>query len=155
MLKRNWKIILILGIALLFRLMLVPLATNGDLLTQTEWGKWEYLHGVKGLYDCNQWLNEWPNHPPLMSGFYWWVYQSHSLLMKLFSNMGNFIAMHRLAPTKFLWFFNFSNWFGLATYQNANYLRGIVLTIKLHMILVDFLIAEVIYLVCKKLKTDW
>lgn len=155
MLKKNWKIILILILALFFRLVLTPIATNGDLLTQAEWGKWEYANGVKGLYEHNQWLNEWPNHPPLISGFYWWVYKSHSLLMKLFSDTGNFIALNRLAPTKFLWFFDFTKWFGLATYENANYLKGIVVTTKLYMILADFLIAGVIYLFCKKIGTDW
>ena len=70
--KKKLIIFLIFGLALIFRLLIAPWALNGDLLTQTEWGKWEYSHGLKGLYDWNQWLNEWPNHPPLISAFYDW-----------------------------------------------------------------------------------
>lgn len=156
-LKKNKNIVFwVFGIALVFRLIIAHWALNGDLLTQSEWGKWEYMNGTKGLYDWNKWLNEWPNHPPLMSMVYLWAFQLHSFLMMIFSNLGNFIALNRLAPHKlFWWFFDFTKWFGGATYENRDFLQGIVLTIKMQMMVADLLIGGVIYFLCKKLKVDW
>ena len=151
---RKYLFWVILGIGIIFRLTIAMTALNGDLLTQAEWGKWMYSHGTKGLYEWNKWLNEWPNHPPLISALYLVVYQLHSMLMGILSWLGNFIALHRLVPTKFLWFFDFIKWFGDAKYDNL-YLQGIVLTTKLVMIMADGLIAGIIYWLCKVAKVDW
>ena len=150
--KRIW---LILIFALIFRLFLIPTAINGDILTQTEWGKFMYTHSVKGLYTWNQWLNEWPNHPPLISWLYLFAYQTHSFLMMILSNVGTFIALHHLGASKIPWFYNFVVWFGSSLIPNTYYLNGIIVTIKLFMILADIGIAYLIYLVCQKAKISW
>lgn len=154
--KNISKLIIICFFALVFRLALAPYFTHGDLTTQSEWGAWMYQHGPKGLYDWNQWISGyWPNHPPLISLFYLWGHELHSFLMMCFSNLGNFIALNRLAPTKFIWFFNFIQWFGQAHYENSFFLKGVVLSIKLPMIFADIIIAFIIYHLCKINKTKW
>lgn len=144
-------------IALIFRLLISPLATHGDLTTQSEWGAQMYTKGTtKGLYEWNQWISGyWPNHPPLISLVYLWAHQFHSFLMMCFSNIGNFIALHRLAPTKFIWFFNFIKWFGEAKFENTYFLKGVVLCIKFPMILADIVLALIIYFLCKKQSVNW
>lgn len=132
------------------------LPAHSDIRVQTEWGKWMYVNdSPKGLYNWNVWACIWPNHPPLISSVYFLAYKTHSFLMMLLSNLGNFIALNRLAPTKFLWLFNFSKWFGTARYENTEYLLGVIIVIKQIMVLADLLVAWVIYKICKLKKVDW
>lgn len=156
-LKKNRLFIFFCLIALIFRLAISPLATNGDLTTMSEWGNWMYSHGPKGLYDWNRWTSGWwPNHPPLISLVYMWAWQFHSFLMKCFSGLGNFIALNRLAPTKFIWFFNFIKWFGEARIDNISFfLKGVILCIKFPMILADIILANIIYIFCKNKSINW
>jgi len=115
-----------------------------------------YTNGSpKGLYNWNVWGCIWPNHPPLISWIYFEAYKIHSGLMWWMSGLGNFIALHRLAPTKFVWFFNFVKWFGGATYETTNYLLGVIVVIKQIMALADFLVAAIIYKLCKDRKVNW
>jgi len=154
--KKHRLLISLFFIAFIFRLAISPLSTHGDLTTQAEWGGWMYKNGPMGLYDWNQWISGyWPNHPPLISLVYLWAYQFHSFLMMCFSNLGNFIALNRLAPTKFLWFFAFTKWFGEAHFENSYFLKGIVLCIKFPMIIADIIIALIVYYLCKKNHVDW
>lgn len=154
---KTHRLIIALGfIAFVFRLAISPLFTHGDLTTQAEWGGWMYTHSPKGLYDWNQWVSGyWPNHPPLISLVYLWAYQFHSFLMMCFSNIGNFIALNRLAPTKFLWFFNFIKWFGQARYENTFFLKGIVLSIKFPMMVADIVLAGIVYYLCRLKSINW
>jgi len=154
---KKHRLIIFLGLmAFLFRLVISPLATHGDLTTQAEWGAWMYANGTRGLYDWNQWISGyWPNHPPLISLVYLWAYQFHSFLMMCFSNIGNFIALNRLAPTKFIWFFNFVRWFGEARYENTYFLKGIVLSIKFMMMVADMVLAGIVYYWCRAKRVDW
>ncbi len=154
--KKNKKKIVVVLFLFLLRFGLSFLPAHSDLRIQVEWGKWMYVNGgTKGLYNWNKWGCIWPNHPPLISWIYFEAYKIHSLLMWLMSSWGNFIALHRLAPTKFIWFFNFIKWFGTARYENTEYLVGVIIVIKQIMVLADFLIAGIIYKVCKIKKVDW
>ena len=155
-LKKNWKTITLLVLAIVFRILLSFLNPHSDLRIQSEWGKWMYVNnGPKGLYEWNVWGCIWPNHPPLISLVYFWAYKIHSFLMYIMSWMGNFIALNRLAPTKFMWFFNFIVWFGQATFETTNYLIGTMVVIKQIMIVADVIIAGIIYYICQKNKVDW
>lgn len=153
--KKHQSLLLILFIALAFRLSLIPLTTHGDLFTQSEWGNWLYTHNFNEFYSWNQWLSEWPNHPPLISWFYFFVYKTHSFFMMFFSNLGNFIALNRLAPTMFIWFFDFTKWYGSAIFPGTFHLQGITATIKFFMIFSDLAIAVLIYQICKQAKVSW
>lgn len=132
------------------------LPAHSDIRIQAEWGKWMYEQkSVVGLYDHNVWGCIWPNHPPLISWIYFEAYKIHSGLMWGLSWLGNFIALHRLAPTKFMWLFNFIKWFGQSRYKNTEYLMGVIVVIKQIMVIADFVIAWVIYKLCKLNKVDW
>lgn len=155
-LRKNWKIIVVSLLLIGGRMALSFSPAHSDIRIQTEWGKWMYNNdGVKGLYNWNKWGCIWPNHPPLISWLYFEAYKLHSLLMWWMSWLGNFIALHRLAPTKFIWFFNFIRWFGTTTYENTEYLVGVIIVIKQIMVVADFLVAGVVYWWCKKNKVNW
>lgn len=155
-LRNNWKTVSLLAFLILMRFGMSFLPAHSDIRVQTEWGKWMYVNdSPKGLYNWNVWACIWPNHPPLISSVYFLAYKTHSFLMMLLSNLGNFIALNRLAPTKFLWLFNFSKWFGTARYENTEYLLGVIIVIKQIMVLADLLVAWVIYKICKLKKVDW
>jgi Gpi18-like mannosyltransferase len=110
---------------------------------------------LKGFYDWKLWDGGFPNHPPLISALYFIIYPLHSKLMWFLSNLGNFIALHRLAPTKFLWLFDFAKWFGQNLHGTSSYLSGIIVILKQFMIWADLAIGGVIYWVSKKAKVNW
>lgn len=154
--KNNWKTVTLLAFLILMRFGLSFLPAHSDLRIQTEWGRWMYQNNSpKGLYSWNVWGCIWPNHPPLISWVYFMAYKGHSFLMLLMSGLGNFIALNRLAPTKFLWFFDFIKWFGSARYETTDFLLGVIVVIKQIMVLADFLIAGIIYKLCKSKKIGW
>lgn len=154
--KKNLLIIIILILAIILRIIFSTSKVHVDLYTQSTWGKQANLMGtLKGFYDWDLWENAYPNHPPLISWFYYLIYPLHSKTMWFLSSLGNFIALNRLAPTKFLWLFNFSTWFGTALYSTTPFLSGIFFLMKQFMILADLSISLVIFYLCKKTKTDW
>ncbi len=154
---KNKKIIWIgLLLLILVRLLLTFTPAHTDVRIQTEWAKWMYDQNlVRGLYNHNVWGCIWPNHPPLISWIYFQAYKIHSGSMWFLSNLGNFIALNRLAPTKFIWLFNFTKWFGEARYDSTEYLIGVMVVIKQMMILADLGIAFLIYKVAKKYNKNW
>ncbi|MFA6361402.1 MAG: hypothetical protein WCX33_01185 [Candidatus Shapirobacteria bacterium] len=153
---KNWVVIIVLLSIILLRIKLSLMSVNGDLLTISEWGRQANLRGtLKGFYDWGIWDNSYPGHPPLISWFYFMIYPLHSKLMCFLSNLGNFIALHRLAPTKFMWLYSFANWFGLHKHGTTLLLSGIIVLIKQFMILADLLIGGVIFYICKKNKVNW
>lgn len=135
--------ILFLGLAL--RLYLAPLAVHGDLVMQSGWGWWIREHGFRGFYENNVWIYGWPNHPPLASLMYGLGFNLYLWLNTLFTNISTFIALHRIVPTKFLWWFNFVNWFGGKTYELTPYKYGEFISLKLFPIAGDLLVAAIIY----------
>jgi len=155
-LKKNWLIIFFLVFAVILRIGLSTQKAHSDLETQINWGKQaSLLKTLKGYYTWDMWGNGYPNHPPLISSLYYILYPLHSKIMWFLSSLGNFIALNRLAPTKFLWLFNFSIWFGTDLYGTTAFLSGVFFLMKQFMILADLSISGVIYYLCKKNKTDW
>ena len=154
--RKNWKLLLFGLLVFILRMSLTFAPAHSDLKLQIEWGKWMYDQGsVRGLYNHNVWSGLWPNHPPLISWLYFEAYKIHSLLMWWMSSLGNFIALHRLAPTKFIWFFNFIKWFGGTKFDNTVLPFGVAVVIKQIMVMADFCIAWIIYKLCKKNKVNW
>ena len=154
--KKNWKLIVIFLAAFLLRIAFITPKSHSDLVIQSEWGKQAYVLGtLKGFYDGTNWGDNIPNHPPLISSLYYLVFPIHSQIMWLLSKLGTFIALHRLAPTKFIWLFNFAIWFGSQHYATTSTLLGIIILLKLVMITADLSIGFVIYKLCQKAKTAW
>jgi len=155
-LKKNWLILIVLLVAVVLRLKLSAMVAHEDLITQSGWGKQIFLKGtLKDYYEWKSWGGAYPNHPPLISWLYWIIYPVHSGVMHFLSNLGNFIALNRLAPTKFLWLFDFAKWFGLNQYGTTSILSGVILILKQFMIVADLLIGGIIYCICKKNNIDW
>jgi len=154
--KKNWLILMVLLIAVVLRIKLSSMVAHEDLITQTGWGKQISLKGtLKDYYEWKVWGGTSPNHPPLISWLYWMIYPIHSSVMHFLSNLGNFIALNRLVPTKFLWLFDFAKWFGLDQYGTTSILSGVILILKQFMIVADLLIGGIIYYICKKNNINW
>lgn len=154
--KSNWLNLALIFLAFFIRLKFSLNITHDDLLTQCKWGETAAdLGTLKGFYEWSVWSDGYPNHPPLISSLYYILEPLHGWLMGLLSHLGNFIALHRLAPTKFLWLFNFSIWFGTDLYSTTPILSGVIFLLKQFMIVADLAIAVVIYYLCKKQKKDW
>lgn len=154
----NQKTLIVVALLLAVgcRLSLVAMRANDDLFTQLRWGQEAYSRGtLKEFYDWKIWGGGSPNHPPLIIWLYSMVYTLHSKIMWLLSSLGTFIALHRLAPTKFYWLYNFNIWFGTQKYGTLAILAGQVFLLKLIMVLADLAIAGTIYFLCKSTKKDW
>lgn len=150
-LKNNWLILVFIVLAVTVRLYFSFGFAHDDLLTQYGWGKLAHTQQtLKGFYD---WTDS--NHPPLISALYYIAHPLHSWLMKFLAETGNFIAFNRLAPTMFIWFFDFTLWFGTDLYHTTPHLSGIVFLLKQFMILADLAIAVTIFFICRKNKLNW
>lgn len=155
-LKKYYLIFIVFILAIILRQYFAFSKTHQDLLTQSEWGRQAYSQGtLKEYYDWTTWNGSNPNHPPLISSLYFIIYPLHSNVMWMLSNLGSFIALHRLAPTKFIWLFNFAIWFGTKTYEITPILSGIIFTLKQFMILADLAIGLLIFYLCQKTKNNW
>ncbi len=154
--RSNWLNLVLIFIAYILRFILSLNTAHDDLLTQSGWGQTASNFGtLKGYYQWDVWGSGFPNHPPLISSLYYILRPLHGWLMGVLSNLGNFIALHRLAPTKFVWLFNFSIWFGTDLYNTTPILSGVIFILKQFMIVADLGIAVVIYYLCRKAKKDW
>ena len=140
------KLFVILLISFALRLVLSPLTQNNDVYTQAAWGEWMYEHGFKGTYSNTQWkVIEWPNHPPLITLWYGFSYQLHSVIMGILSSFGVFIASNRLGAGHTPRFFKFAAWYGSEKAPLSMFLSGIFVTTKFLPILADILLGGLIY----------
>lgn len=135
----------------MLRLVLSPLAFNGDLLTNAGWGEWIYENGALGFYENTQWLFSWPNQPPLLSYIYGLNFVLYQKLLAGLLALTTFIAVHRLAPTYFLWLFDFVSWFGNATFGSIDYKYGFLTSMKLIPIISDLVIFFLIFFLGRKI----
>ncbi len=148
--RNNKQILLLLVLGLILRLVLTIFPGHVDILSIAGWGRWIYQNGPMGFYQNNVWFYSWPTQPPLVNlvyGFAYFLYQQTALL---FTNIGLFIALHRLAPTYFLWWFDFVRWFGEAKYLTVDFPIGFIIAIKFIGILADLFISLIIFFVAKK-----
>ncbi|HOY61455.1 MAG TPA: hypothetical protein PK045_03040 [Candidatus Woesebacteria bacterium] len=143
-------------LALVLRWQFSFLEAHGDLITQTNWGRMaDKMTMMKGFYEWKEWNGAYPNHPPLVSEIYYLLYPTHRNTMWFLSNLGNFIAIHRLAPTKFMWLYNFSIWYGTKLYGSSDVLFGVVWLLKMLMIGADLAIGGLILYLAKRAKANW
>ncbi len=145
------KVIIFFLAALVFRLLLTPSAFHNDILSQTAWGEWIFKNGTLNFYTYGHWIYSWPTQPPLASLLYGADSFIYERLQWLFSNVGVFIATFRIAPTKMLWFFDFSKWFSTALFAETPLRNGALIVTKLPAVFADLGIALIIYSLSKKL----
>lgn len=144
--KKHRGIAAVILVSLIFQLWVANTVFHGDILIFADWGKWIYFNGPGGLYEHNQWVGEWPNHPPLITLLYGASFYIFTQINWLFSSIGYFIAINRLAPSLFLWFFNYNIWFGTVNFPATYYPYGFLLVIKLLPILASIIFGLFVYL---------
>lgn len=142
-------IFLILGAS---RFALTICGMHHDLLTNAGWGEWISKQGPYGFYENNIWIYSWPTQLPLINLIYGFNYYLYQQLSTFFANAGVFIAIHRLAPTYMLWFFNFSKWFNSSLFGVTHYPIGFLISMKILPIIADLMISGFIYLMALRLK---
>lgn len=147
-LKNKW-IILVFFAAFVLRLSLTSLGFHDDIYSNTAWGKWIFENGPRGFYQASGWIYSSPTQPPLISLLYGFNHYLYDRLMSLFSNMGVWIATYHLAPTKWIWFFDFSQWFGNSMYGQTPFKFGALISMKIVAIVADLAIAGVLYLLAR------
>ena len=135
--------------ALVLRLSISHLGFHDDIYSNTAWGEWIFKNGPKGFYEASGWIYSSPTQFPLISLLYGFNHFLYDRLMFLFANMGLWVATYHLAPSKMLWFFDFSTWFGNSMYQVTPFKFGALISMKVVAILADLAIASVIYLLAK------
>jgi Gpi18-like mannosyltransferase len=138
-------VLIVFLIALIWRLVISPLGFHDDLMVNTAWGEWIYKNGPLGFYQVQGWIYSSPTQPPLISLLYGFNLYLYERLQWLFTNIGVIIATYRLIPTKMMWFFDFTKWFGMVLYSESALRMGALVSMKLIAILADMLIATVIY----------
>lgn len=126
-----------------------------DLFSIAGWGEWIYNNGAKNFYGHEIWVYSWPTQPPLANLVYAFGFILFENLNTLFVSIATFIALNHLAPTYFLWWFDFVRWFGGATLEATGYNYGYLISIKLLAILADITIALIIFALAKKRGFKW
>lgn len=141
--------------SLIIRLILAPLGFHVDILSIAGWGEWIYKFGTDGFYANGIWTYSWPTQTPLANLVFSLNYYLYQQLVWLFSHIALIIATYHLAPTYFLWWFDFVKWLGTVLYPPTSFLFGFLITIKLLAILADILIAVIIYLLARRENFRW
>ncbi|MFH0937185.1 MAG: hypothetical protein V1808_02745 [Candidatus Daviesbacteria bacterium] len=149
--KKSSFIIFIFFIAFAFRWLLLQYGNHGDLLVNTAWGEWIYKYGAKGFYEAEGWIYSSPTQPPLINLLYGFNFYLYDRLQFLFTTMGVLIANYHLIPTKMIWFFDFTKWFGMSFYQDTPFRIGALISMKLLAVFSDILIGVIIYSLAKKM----
>lgn len=142
------SLFLLLLAGLLFRIVIIPTYFNADVITQAEWSQSLEIQGTKGFYDRVTGFMERPNHPPLVSIWYFLVPEIQGFISLVLTNIGLFIASHRLGASHILWFYDFVKWFGsdvFHTNEQTSIRYGFMMTMKLLPIVADLLIGGLIY----------
>jgi Gpi18-like mannosyltransferase len=121
------KLALLFMIALVFRLLLVPVAHHGDLNNNISWGNSALARGFNGYYEGTIWEYSAPNQPPL----YIVLFTVTSLIFKIISSFSQYLNNAiSIFPSSFIWFWD--RW-------------GMEYLVKLPGILADLAIGYLIY----------
>lgn len=148
--NKEFLVIFIFAAAVVLRLMLLDTAHHSDLLSLAAWSERIFYYGPKDFYESEGWIFSEPTQPPLASLLYGFLYRVYDFLVWLFSHIALTIATYRLAPTYFLWWFDFVKWFGTDFFEVSPFKSGIVMVIKSAAILADLAIALILYILARK-----
>lgn len=136
--------------ALVLRFALLPYGNHNDLITNTGWSEWIYLHGPKGFYENRVWVYDWPTQLPLVNLIYDFDYVIFGKSLALITIIREFLATAHILPRLTQVWVNFETWFGWTYYSNTPYMTGHVLSLKVIPVLTDIAIALFIFLLGSK-----
>lgn len=144
---------LIIGffLALLLRVILLPYGNHNDLITNTGWSEWIYLHGPKGFYENKVWVYDWPTQLPLVNLIYDFNYVIFGKSLAAIGLVKNFFVSTGILPSLGQRWFDFEKLFGWTYYGKTPYMTGHVLSMKIIPIIADLAIGFVIYLLGSKI----
>lgn len=142
--------LLILFLGFTLRLLLLNSGFHVDLFSIGGWSEWIYQNRFKGFYEENVWIYSWPTQLPITNIVYGFAYHLYERIGYLFVQISQVIAIYRLAPTYFLWFFDFVKWFGGDLFLDSPLRTGLILTIKFLAVLADLGIATIIFFLNRK-----
>ena len=150
LLKENRKILLILLIALVFRLVLLPLRNHDDLFSNAAWGEKIYMQGTKDFYENEKWIYSWPSQLPLMNLTYVFDFVIFAKLLTAFTKVAQLLSNNNFLPGIFSHWFNFVDWFGWKYYLETPFFNGFLISIKILPVVCDLAIAAFLYSFGKK-----
>lgn len=141
----NRVLLIVLSLALIFRIFLAPLAFHRDLIIQANWGKHISYSGIAGFYHHGDWIFSWPNHPPLTSLYYGLCHQIYiHLSAKLHQSLNLLNKLHINHPILSP-YTNFAQKFDEMVSSEEPFDIGFLFTLKLFPIIADLLISILIY----------
>ncbi len=148
-------LLVLIFISLALRLAVINSGFHVDILSNAGWGEWIFKNGPKGFYDNSIWVYSWPTQPPLVNLLYAFSFDLFEWLKTLFVNISTFIAIHRLAPTYFIWWFDFTRWFGMEKFTSfwtgaTGFNTGALISLKLLSVFADLIIGITLYLLAGK-----
>lgn len=143
---------LIIGfvVGLIIRLALLPYGNHNDLITNTGWSEWIYLHGPKGFYENKVWVYDWPTQLPLVNLIYGFNYIIFGKSLALIAFIREFLTNNHILPYFTKVWIDFENWFGWTYYSTTPYMTGHVLSMKVIPVMTDIIIATFIFLIGSK-----
>jgi hypothetical protein len=142
--------ILVATAAFILRLALLPYGNHPDLITNTGWSEWIYLHGARGFYENRVWVYDWPTQLPLINLIYGFNYIIYGKILWIVGVIRSVLAMNNFLPGIFKYWFNFETWFGWTYYLNTPFTVGEVISMKLIPVLSDMLIGVALFLLGSK-----
>lgn len=145
------KLLLVFLAGILLRIIVMPIYFNSDVLAQAQWAKWLGEHGTRDFYDQKVEFIERPNYPPFMNMWYLFIPSIQGTSSLFLTDIGLFIALHKLGANHLLWYYDFVKWFGSDTFKETNLRFGFLMLVKLLPVVADLLMGWVVYFFAKRL----
>ena len=141
------------AVALILRLVLLPYGNHNDLITNTGWSEWIYIHGPRGFYENKMWIYDSPTQLPLVNLIYYFNYIIFGKSLAVIALIREFFTTTNLFPQIAKVWVNFETLFGWTYYSTTPYMTGHVLAMKVIPVISDIAIGLVIYLIGSKFVT--
>lgn len=150
--KKKYLPWLIIGfvVAFVLRLILLPSGNHNDLITNTGWSEWIYIHGPRGFYENKIWVYDSPTQLPIMNLIYYFNYIIFGKSLALIAAIKNLLMNVHLFPQFTKFWIDLETLFGWTYYSRTPYMTGHVLAMKVVPVLSDIAIGLVIYFIGSK-----
>lgn len=127
---------IILGLALLLRLILLPFGNHSDLMSLAAWGEWIWRFGTHGFYEAEGWINSSPTQLPIMNLLLAAAFLMHNLILKSMLLVKTFL---HIPPASIIW------WWEKTKYQQSELIFADLILIKMIALVADLIIGLIIY----------